>query len=151
MPARLTADRLDLVDALHAWRATLPAGRDGALACFIGSMRDFNASDRVRRMTLEHYPAMTQAELDRYCAEAMSRWPLGDILIVHRYGELEPGDDIVLVACTSAHRAAAFEACRETMERLKRDAPFWKHETTDAGERWVHDIADKDDDDATDD
>ena len=142
MPAILTDEKLDLVLKLGEYRDRHPAGRDGALASFIGSMRDFNADSNVSTMTLEHYPEMTQRFLDQLCTQVSERWSLNDMLIVHRYGELAPGDDIVLVACWSAHRAEAFDACRYAMEQLKKEAPFWKHEITTAGDRWVHDIDD---------
>ena len=142
MPAQLIAEAVDLVAALQRYRQQRPAGSDGALATFIGSMRDFNAGSTVASMHLEHYPAMTQHYLDKLCAQALAQWELNDILVIHRYGELAPGDDIVLVACWSAHRAAAFDACRAVMEQLKREAPFWKKETTSEGERWVHEAPD---------
>ena len=142
MTARLIGERIDLVETLNRYRDEMPAGRDGAMACFIGSMRDMNMGDSVQAMALEHYPEMTQRFLDDLCAAQMSARPLNDILIVHRYGELSPGDDIVLVACWSAHRADAFDACREAMEALKSQAPFWKREVTAEGDRWVHDLQD---------
>jgi molybdopterin synthase catalytic subunit len=101
-------------------------------------MRDFNVGDHVHAMTLEHYPEMTQKYLDTICAEAEERWQLSGCLIIHRYGEISPGEPIVLTAAWSAHRAAAFDACRYLIEELKVRAPFWKKEITDTGERWVH-------------
>ena len=142
MPAQLICDNLDLLETLNAYRKQHPPGRDGAMASFVGSMRERNADNLVQSMKLEHYPAMTQSWLDKLCSQAMEHWQLSDILVVHRYGELAPGDDIVLVACWSPHRASAFDACRDTMERLKRDAPFWKLERTAGGERWVHELPD---------
>lgn len=109
----------------------------GASATFVGSMRDFNEDARVESMTLEHYPGMTERQLEQLAADARERWQLDDILIVHRVGEVTPGDAIVLVAVWSAHRAHAFESCRHVMEVLKSSAPFWKKERTTAGERWV--------------
>jgi molybdopterin synthase catalytic subunit len=88
-------------------------------------------------MSLEHYPAMTHKVLEQLCATACRRWPILDCLVVHRYGELQPADPIVLIAVWSAHRAAAFEACRYLIEELKTSAPFWKRETLTDGERWV--------------
>jgi molybdopterin synthase catalytic subunit len=111
--------------------------RIGALACFIGLVRDLNDGDRVSAMFLEHYPGMTERELERICAEAQSRWELVDTLVVHRVGELRPTDQIVLVAVTSAHRGDAFAACEFIMDYLKTRAPFWKREDTPAGPRWV--------------
>lgn len=112
-------------------------GRFGACANFVGTMRDLNEGDTVRGMRLEHYPGMTDRHLRRIVADAAQRWPLLDALVLHRVGELRPGDPIVLVAVWSAHRAAAFDACRFVMEDLKSKAPFWKKETLDDGSRWV--------------
>ena len=112
-------------------------GRYGATAIFIGTMRDRNASEPVRGMTLEHYPGMTERHLRRIVETAAREWPLLDALVIHRVGELQPNDPIVLVAVWSAHRAAAFAACRFIMEELKSKAPFWKREQTAAGVRWV--------------
>ena len=88
-------------------------------------------------MTLEHYPGMTERMLERIEAEAQERWPLEASLVIHRYGRLEPGDQIVLVATASAHREAAFEACAFLIDWLKTKAPFWKLEETAQGSRWV--------------
>ena len=119
----------------------LRPGSYGATASFIGTMRDFNAGSDVELMTLEHYPEMTQKFLDQLCADAHSRWSLVDCLVIHRFGEMKPGDPIVLTAAWSAHREEAFSACRYLMEELKARAPFWKKETTGSGERWVHDVS----------
>ena len=100
-------------------------------------MRDFNEGDDVHAMSLEHYPGMTEQHLESICSAAAQKWPLLATLIVHRVGELEPGEPIVLVAVWSAHRAAAFEACRHIMEELKSRAPFWKKEILADGHRWV--------------
>ncbi len=112
-------------------------GRYGACASFIGTMRDHNEGDAVRAMHLEHYPGMTERQLEKIIHEAEHGWPLLDALVIHRVGPLAPHDPIVLVAVWSAHRAAAFDACRFIMEALKSRAPFWKRETLLAGERWV--------------
>jgi molybdopterin synthase catalytic subunit len=112
-------------------------GGVGAVCVFVGSMRDLNEGRPVSAMTLEHYPGMTERELARIEQEARARWPLLDTLVVHRYGRLTPGDRIVLVAVASAHRDAAFDACRFLIDWLKTKAPFWKAEETDAGRRWV--------------
>jgi molybdopterin synthase catalytic subunit len=104
-------------------------------------MRDFNLGDNVISMSLEHYPEMTQQFLDGICDEATQRWNLVNCLIIHRYGKIRPGDPIVLTAAWSAHRAEAFDACRFLIEELKARAPFWKKETTESGDRWVHDSA----------
>ncbi|HEY0721026.1 MAG TPA: molybdenum cofactor biosynthesis protein MoaE [Gammaproteobacteria bacterium] len=118
-------------------REVLAAGRYGATAVFIGTMRDFNEGDTVRGMTLEHYPGMTERHLEKIVANAIARWALDDALVVHRVGELNPADPIVLVAVWSAHRKEAFEACRHIMEELKSSAPFWKKERLEQGTRWV--------------
>ena len=102
----------------------------GAVASFVGIVRDV-------RMTLEHYPGMTEKELTRISDEALARWPLSGTVIVHRVGRLEPGARIVLCAAASAHRQAAFEACAFLIDFLKTQAPFWKREETASGERWV--------------
>lgn len=115
----------------------LAPGQYGACASFIGSMRDFNEGDAVQAMTLEHYPGMTEIYLEKICQEARTRWDIIDCLIIHRVGEMHPNDPIVLTAVWSAHRSAAFDACRYLMEELKSRAPFWKKETLKQGERWV--------------
>lgn len=112
-------------------------GRFGATASFVGTMRDINEGDAVRAMVLEHYPGMTERQIERCVEQAAARWPLLETLVIHRVGELRPNDPIVLVAVWTAHRAAAFEACRFIMEELKSSAPFWKKETLTEGERWV--------------
>lgn len=113
------------------------AGRFGATAVFVGSLRDFNQGQAVVGMTLEHYPGMTEGHLEKISAEARSRWELLEILIIHRYGPLTLGDPIVLVAAWSAGRDAAFAACRYLIDELKTRAPFWKQEATPEGARWV--------------
>jgi molybdopterin synthase catalytic subunit len=118
--------------------------RIGAIACFIGVVRDLNDGDAVAKMTLEHYPGMTEKALEGIVAEARGRWDLYDVLVVHRVGELRPTDPIVLVVVTSAHRGEAFAACEFIMDYLKTEAPFWKKETTPSGARWV-DARDSDD------
>ncbi len=109
----------------------------GGVASFIGLMRDVAGGSRIDAMTLEHYPGMTERELERIEAEAHQRWPLIASLVIHRHGRLEPGDRIVLVATASAHRAAAFASCEFLMDYLKTKAPFWKQEETQDGPRWV--------------
>ena len=111
--------------------------RVGAIACFIGVVRDLNDGDSVASMTLEHYPGMTEKALEGIVAQARQRWDLYEVLVVHRVGELRPTDPIVLVIVTSAHRGAAFAACEFVMDYLKTEAPFWKKEATPTGSRWV--------------
>lgn len=110
---------------------------DGAVVHFIGRMRGHNDGQAVRRMTLEHYPAMTQKALAELVAEARRHWSLGRVSLIHRVGELYPGDQIVWVGVTSPHRADAFAACEYLMDALKTRAPFWKKESRSDGDRWV--------------
>lgn len=119
--------------------AEVTAGRSdaGGVALFVGLVRDMAAGAAVSAMTLEHYPGMTERQLAAIEAEARRRWPLQDVLVIHRFGRLEPGDRIVLVATVSAHREAAFESCRFLMDWLKTKAPFWKQEEGEGGGRWV--------------
>jgi len=109
----------------------------GAIASFIGLVRDVNAGDRVSELTLEHYPGMTEKALDNIVAEAKSRWDVIDVLVIHRVGVLRPTDQIVLVIVAGAHRGEAFAACEFLMDYLKTQAPFWKKERTPDGSRWV--------------
>lgn len=111
--------------------------RIGALVTFVGLMRDLNAGVGVARMTLEHYPGMTEKALGTLVAEAGERWALEGVRIVHRVGTLAPTDPIVFVGVVSQHRGAAFRACEFLIDALKTRAPFWKKEVTEAGERWV--------------
>jgi len=107
----------------------------GAVVSFTGTVRDTDGT--VSEMTLEHYPGMTEKELERIEQEAHARWPLQASLIVHRVGTLKPGDNIVLVVTASAHRDAAFEAAKFVMDALKTSAPFWKRESGPEGSHWV--------------
>jgi len=114
------------------------AGKYGATAVFVGTMRDFNEGDDVTAMQLEHYPGMTEKYLRAIVEQAMQQWSLQDVLIVHRVGVVQPSETIVVLAVWSAHRADAFEASRHLMELLKSKAPFWKKETLTSGDmRWV--------------
>ncbi len=109
----------------------------GGVASFVGLVRDVADGETVRAMTLEHYPGMTERQLAKAEAEARARWPLLDVLVVHRHGRLEPGDRIVLVVTASAHRAAALESCQFLIDWLKTGAPFWKLEDRASGPTWV--------------
>ena len=109
----------------------------GAVASFVGLVRDANDGSDVRGMTLEHYPGMTEKALEAICAQAAERWDLLDMLVIHRVGALAPGDRIVLVGVAGAHRGEAFAACEFIMDYLKTRAPFWKREDTAQGARWV--------------
>ena len=113
------------------------SGMYGATASFIGTMRDFNEGEQIERMTLEHYPGMTEKHLSEICISAGKKWVLLDTLVIHRVGLIKVGEPIVLVGVWSAHRGDAFDACRFIMEDLKHTAPFWKKEKLQDGERWV--------------
>jgi len=132
---RVQAEDFDAGRELEA----LTKGRKdvGAVASFIGLVRDRNDGRAINAMTLEHYPGMTEKALETICAEARSRWDILDALVIHRVGPLAPGDRIVLVGVSSAHRGEAFQACEFIMDYLKTRAPFWKKETTPQGEKWV--------------
>lgn len=111
--------------------------RVGAVASFIGTVRDVNDAASVAALTLEHYPGMTEKALEAIVGEARQRFDVLDVLVIHRVGTLAPLDQIVLVAVTGAHRGEAFDACRFVMDYLKTRAPFWKKEMTADGPRWV--------------
>jgi molybdopterin synthase catalytic subunit len=115
----------------------LQADAVGAIALFVGTVRGMSSDNGVTAMTLEHYPGMTEDELERIEAEARARWPLEDVTIIHRIGRLEAGDQIVLVGAASPHRQAAFDAAQFIMDFLKTDAPFWKAEERGAKTSWV--------------
>lgn len=135
MPVRIQTEDFDLsteIAALRAGRAGV-----GAVVSFVGTVRDINQGTGVSSLTLEHYPGMTDKSLQAIVAQAKSRWQLDEVLVIHRVGPLQPLDQIVLVAVTSAHRGEAFEACEFVMDWLKTRAPFWKKEATPQGERWV--------------
>jgi molybdopterin synthase catalytic subunit len=135
MPVRVQTEDFDVSAELAALRAG--RAQVGAVACFVGTVRDINAGVGVSTMTLEHYPGMTERALEAIVTSARARWRLDDVLVVHRVGALRPLDQIVLVAVTSAHRGEAFAACEFVMDWLKTQAPFWKKEATPQGERWV--------------
>ena len=122
----------------------LQADSVGAIALFVGTVRGLSSDNGVTAMTLEHYPGMTESELERIETEARTRWPLEDVTIIHRVGRLEAGDQIVLVGAASPHRQAAFDAAQFIMDFLKTDAPFWKAEERDGKTSWV-DAKDSDD------
>lgn len=116
----------------------LLAGRTevGAITSFIGLVREL-PNEALKTMTLEHYPGMTEKSLAGIVEKAGQRWDIVDSAIIHRVGELQPGNQIVLVSVLSAHRREAFSACEFIMDYLKTEAPFWKKETDDAGSHWV--------------
>ncbi|WCM21490.1 molybdenum cofactor biosynthesis protein MoaE [Paraburkholderia bryophila] len=135
MPVRVQTEDFDLTAEVAALRARNP--KIGAVACFVGTVRDLNEGSTVETMELEHYPGMTEKSLEAIVVSARERWPGIEVLIVHRVGKLYPLDQIVLVATTAAHRGDAFASCEFVMDYLKSEAPFWKKEKTEAGERWV--------------
>lgn len=112
-------------------------GRAGAVVSFTGLVRDCNDGANVSRLTLEHYPGMTEKVLAELAGQAMERWDLEGCVIIHRIGPLAPNDRIVFVAVACAHRKEAFRACEHLIDELKTSAPFWKREDTARGKRWV--------------
>jgi len=140
MQVRVQCEEFDVAAELAAHR---PRGAGaGAEVHFVGNVRDFNAGETVEVMELEHYPGMTERELERVAAEAGKRWEVLESLVIHRYGPLHPGDRIVLVSVWSPHRGDAFDACRHIIDRLKTTAPFWKKEALpDGSHRWVEPAA----------
>ena len=132
---RVQAEDFDVGRELEA----LTRGRNdvGGLASFVGLVRDANDGHSIRGMTLEHYPGMTETALEDICAQAVAKWQVLDVLVIHRVGALVPGDRIVMVGVASAHRGDAFAACEFIMDYLKTRAPFWKREDTPSGTRWV--------------
>jgi len=120
--------------------AKLAHGRDdiGALITFTGICRGTENGEPIAALTLEHYPDMAEAEIARHVAEAAARWPLLGVTVIHRYGRIKPGEDIVLVVTASSHREAAFAAAEFLMDYLKTRAPFWKQVETASGKTWVN-------------
>ena len=135
MPVRIQTTDFDAGAEIAALRRDNP--KVGAVASFIGLCRDANDGTAVTKMTLEHYPGMTEKALEKIVAEAKRRWDVMEVLVIHRVGELKPSDQIVLVVVTGAHRGAAFAACEFIMDYLKTQAPFWKKEHTPRGAQWV--------------
>ena len=132
---RVQAGDFDL--GLEVARLRANDARIGAVVSFVGTVRDLNDGAKVSEMELEHYPGMTEKSLEEIAARASERWPLYGTLVIHRVGPLAPLDQIVLVACSAAHRGDAFAACEFIMDYLKTEAPFWKKEQTPDGARWV--------------
>jgi molybdopterin synthase catalytic subunit len=135
MPVRVQTEDFDVGRELAALRETDRSV--GAVAAFVGTVRDVNDDASVATMTLEHYPGMTEKALAAIVDDAKSRWAIADALVIHRVGALKPADQIVLVGVTSAHRREAFAACEFIIDYLKTRAPFWKKEETPEGARWV--------------
>lgn len=135
MTVRVQEADFDISAEITALRKGNP--KIGAIASFIGVVRDLNDGDSVAEMTLEHYPGMTEKSVEAIITEARGRWQVMDALVIHRIGTLRPLDQIVLVVVSSAHRGDAFAACEFIMDYLKTRAPFWKKEQTGTGARWV--------------
>ena len=135
MAVRIQTEDFDIGAELSVLRRGDP--KIGAIASFIGLVRDVNEGDAVSEMTLEHYPGMSERALEDIVAQAKQRWDIFDALVIHRVGTLKPADQIVLVAVSGAHRGDVFAACEFIMDYLKTRAPFWKKENTSAGSRWV--------------
>ncbi|WP_050424902.1 molybdenum cofactor biosynthesis protein MoaE [Bradyrhizobium tropiciagri] len=119
--------------------AALSKGRTdvGAVVSFSGICRGSEQGEPIAALILEHYPGMAEAEITRHADEALSRWPLQGLTIIHRFGRIAPGENIVLVVTASAHRQAAFEAAEFLMDYLKTNAPFWKREESARGTNWI--------------
>ena len=145
MAVRVQAEDFDIGAEIAA--LTRGNAKVGAVASFVGLVRDVNEGAGVAQMSLEHYPGMTEKSLEAIVQEARGRWDIMDSTVIHRVGPLAPGDRIVLVAVTGAHRHEAFAACEFIMDYLKTRAPFWKKEKTPQGERWV-DARESDDESA---
>ena len=135
MGVRVQTEDFDIAREIALLRGS--DARIGAVASFVGVVRDENDAATVRTLTLEHYPGMTEKALDGIVDEARRRWSIYDAVVIHRVGELAPTDQIVLGAIASAHRVDAFAACEFIIDYLKTQAPFWKKELTPDGERWV--------------
>ncbi|MEQ1622423.1 MAG: molybdenum cofactor biosynthesis protein MoaE [Methylococcales bacterium] len=139
MAIKICPDAFDPWQEIQSYqRASVQAGKFGATSVFIGTMRDFNEGDQVKGMFLEHYPGMTEKQLEKIASKAKAQWPLLEYLLVHRVGAILPNEPIVLVAVWTSHRGDAFDASRYIMEALKSTAPFWKKELLHSDqERWV--------------
>jgi len=135
MTVRIQTADFDVSAEIAALRRGNP--KIGAIASFVGVVRDVNDGDTVAEMTLEHYPGMTEKAIEEIIDQARSKWNVLNVLVIHRVGQLRPMDQIVLVAVAGAHRGDAFAACEFIMDYLKTRAPFWKKEQTGQGARWV--------------
>ena len=138
MLVEIRPEPFDPFAEMGAYQSRLqPVGCSGAMASFIGTLRDSNEGVAVSEMQLEHYPGMTEKHLHAICSEAAAKWALQDCLVLHRSGQIHVGETIVLVATWAAHRGDALDACRFIIEDLKSKAPFWKKERLEGSERWV--------------
>lgn len=146
MAARVTI-RIQVEDfdvAVEATALTAKRNDIGALVTFTGICRSGEGDAEIAALTLEHYPGMAEDEIRRHADEALSRWPLTGVTVIHRHGRLTPGENIMMVMTASAHRAAAFEAAQFLMDYLKTSAPFWKYEEKASGAKWVEARAEDD-------
>ena len=143
MPVRVQTEDFDVGTEIARLRRGDP--KIGAVASFVGVVRNVNDGDSIATLTLEHYPGMTEKAIEAIVAEAKSRWDIVDVGVIHRVGELKPLDQIVLVVVVGGHRGDAFAACEYIMDYLKTRAPFWKKEETPEGARWVDARASDDD------
>ena len=137
MTVIVTEDDFDLSDLYAKLRTPDLPPSPGAVTVFVGLVREMNNDRPITSMTLEHYPGMTEKKLETIRDQAMHRWPLTGVIIVHRVGKLGPNDQIVAVGAASAHRQASFDAANFIMDFLKTEAPFWKSENTSDGANWV--------------
>lgn len=135
MTVRVQTEDFDAGEEISLMRLSRPD--IGAVAAFIGQVRDLNDGSQVSSLTLEHYPGMTEKSLEDIVDQATQRWDIFDALVIHRVGRLNPTDQIVLVVVSGAHRGEAFAACEFIMDYLKTEAPFWKKEQTPDGEHWI--------------
>ena len=133
MSVVITEDDFDIA----AEHDKLKAASVGAIVTFTGTVRDLGGDESLEAMTLEHYPGMTEAEIEAIIDKAKQRWPLDGVTVIHRIGRLQPFENIVFVGCASAHRHAAFDAASFIMDFLKTNAPFWKKEDRESGAAWV--------------
>ncbi len=136
-PIKISVQAEDFsIDAQYRWLKD-NGNQDGAIVTFVGTVRDMNNGKQVQKLCLEHYPGMAEKTLLDIVQKAYSRWTLGKVSVVHRFGDLDLGDQIVFVGVTSKHRGDAFGAAEFVMDFLKTNAPFWKKERTASGEKWV--------------
>ena len=137
VPSAVRLQREPFDAAIEAAKLTRGRTDAGALVSFTGICRGAEAGEPIAALTLEHYPGMAEAEIERHVAEAIERWPLLGVTVIHRYGRIVPGEDIVLVVTVSSHRQAAFAAAEFLMDYLKTRAPFWKQVEKADGTTWV--------------
>jgi len=135
VPVRVQTEDFDVSAEIAALRRG--NRKIGAVASFVGVVRDVNDGDSVAALKLEHYPGMTEKAIEAIVADAKARWNIVDVTVIHRVGDLRPLDQIVLVVVAGGHRGDAFAACEFIMDYLKTRAPFWKKEQTSQGARWV--------------